>query len=403
MPVEPAHTLPEKQPLYLHACGFNSALGVTTKQVRQRLRQGSSPDMMRGHTWLNADQQAIVGTVASALPRIKEKRWNSGNNRLALSALQQIAAPVAQVLNRYGAERVAVVVGTSTSGIADGESALLYQMQCGQFPEDYVYAEQEIGNLSEFIAAHFGLKGAAYTLSTACSSSGRAFISAARLLQSGMADAVLVGGADSLCRLTLNGFQALDSLSDSLCNPFSTQRKGINIGEGAAFFILSREVSEDHIALLGFGDSSDAYHISAPSPEGLGAEESMRRALDHADLVPSDIGYINAHGTATVLNDKMEAKAISRLFGDQVPVSSTKSLTGHTLGAASAVEAAICWHVLRGQLELPFHRSAGSYPTDFPPIRLARPGDRLKKRAILSNSFAFGGNNVSLIFGIPNE
>jgi 3-oxoacyl-[acyl-carrier-protein] synthase-1 len=305
-------------------------------------------------------------------------------------------------VQRYGVDRVAVVAGTSTSGIADGETALLYQMQTGRFPEDYYCDKQEVGNLSEFIMSHFGLKGAAYTISTACSSSGRAFISAARLLQSGMADAVIVGGADSLCRLTLNGFQALESLTDTLCNPFSKNRRGITIGEGAAFFILTRDASEERIALLGFGDSSDAYHISAPHPEGVGAEEAMRRALADAGMVPDDIGYINAHGTATVLNDEMEAKAIYRLFGDRVPVSSTKPLTGHTLGAASAVEAAICWHLLRYGLEIPKQVSDGNYPEDFP-IRLAQAGSYLDKRAVLSNSFAFGGNNVSLIFGIPNE
>jgi 3-oxoacyl-[acyl-carrier-protein] synthase-1 len=400
---EPSHPKRKKQPLYIHACGFNSALGASPELIHQRLRQGASRDMIRGDEFLNADRPTIVGKVTSELPEIKEGRWDSGNNRLALSALQQIAEPVEQVVKRYGAERVAVVAGTSTSGIADGERALFHQMQNGRFPEDYYYEEQEIGNLSEFVASCFGIKGAAYTISTACSSSGRAFISAARLLRSGMADAVIVGGADSLCRLTLNGFQALESLSDTLCNPFSKNRQGINIGEGAAFFILTRDAGEDHIALLGFGDSSDAHHISAPHPEGVGAEEAMRRALDDAGLVPDDIGYINAHGTATVLNDVMEAQAIYRLFGDGVPVSSTKPLTGHTLGAASAVEAAICWHVLRYQLELPVQVNDRQYLDDVPPIRLAESGTHLKKRAMLSNSFAFGGNNVSLIFGIPNE
>ncbi len=361
--------------------------------------------MIRGNDFLNADQKTRVGKVASTLPEIPTGLIHSGNNRLALSALQQISTSVEQIVARYGAKRVAVVAGTSTSGIADGERALLHQIQKGAFPADYLYETQEIGTLSEFIAAYFGIKGASYTLSTACSSSGRAFISGARLLRSGMADAVIVGGADSLCRLTLNGFHTLESLSESLCNPFSKNRNGINIGEGAAFFVLSREADPDskNISLLGFGDSSDAHHISAPHPEGNGAEESMRRALADAALGPKDIGYINAHGTATVLNDEMEAKAIFRLFGDRVPVSSTKPLTGHTLGAASAVEAAICWHLLHYNLEIPAQVNDGEYPAEFPPVQWARPGMRLKKRAVLSNSFAFGGNNVSLIFGGVHE
>jgi len=396
----------EKQPpLYIHACGFNSALGLGHEQIHDRLLTGHSPDMVRGDDLLNAGRKTIVGKVTSDVPKIRERSFNSGNNRLALSALQQIAESVERVVSQYGAERVAVVTGTSTSGIADGERALLHQIQTGQFLEDYLYTEQEIGNLSEFIAAYFGIKGAAYTISTACSSSGRAFISAARLLRSGMADAVIVGGADSLCRLTLNGFQALESLSDSLCNPFSKNRNGITIGEGAAFFVLSRDAEPDskNIALLGFGDSSDAHHISAPHPKGTGAEEAMRRALSDAAFEPEDVGYINAHGTATPLNDEMEAKAIFRVFGDRVPVSSTKPLTGHTLGAASAVEAAICWHLLRYDLELPAQMNDGQYPDEFPSIQLAEPGMRLKKKRILSNSFAFGGNNVSLIFGKPHE
>ena len=395
----------KQPPLYIHACGFNSALGFGDEQIHERLKKGSSPDMIPGDNLLNAGRKTIVGKVTSALPKIPEGPFNFGNNRLALSALQQIAEPVERVVNRYGAERVAVVAGTSTSGIADGERALLHQMQNGQFPEDYFYGGQEIGNLSDFIASYFGIKGTAYTISTACSSSGRALISAARLLRSGMADAVIVGGADSLCQLTLNGFMALDSLSDSLCNPFSKNRNGINIGEGAAFFVLSRdaEPGSGNIALLGFGDSSDAHHISAPHPEGNGAEESMRRALSDAALEPEHIGYINAHGTATPLNDEMEAKAIFRLFGDRVPMSSTKPLTGHTLGAASAVEAAICWHLLRYDLELPAQVYDGQYPSEFPAMQLAESGMRLQQKVVLSNSFAFGGNNVSLIFGIPHE
>ena len=397
------HTIRGRLPLYIHACGFNSALGATPELVHERLGKGESPDMVPGGGFLNTDQETVVGKVISTLPEIPEVIWNSGNNRLALSALSQIAESVEQAVKRYGADRVAVLAGTSTSGIADGENALLYQMQTGQFRSDYVYALQEIGNLSEFIAAHFGIKGPAYTISTACSSSGRAFISACRLIRSGMADAVIVGGADSLCRLTLNGFQSLESLSETLCNPFSRNRNGINIGEGAAFFVLSHDACRDGIALLGFGDSSDAYHISAPNPEGKGAEEAMRRALDDAGLAPEAIGYINAHGTATVLNDEMEAKAIYRLFGDRVPVSSTKPLTGHALGAASAIEAAICWHMLHHKLNIPAQVNDNQFPEDFLPIRLAQSGDRLEKSAVISNSFAFGGNNVTLIFGVPNE
>lgn len=392
----------KKQLLYIQACGSNSALGVIPEQIHERLKNGVSPDMVSGGEYLNANLETVVGKVVSELPEIEDGRFNSRNNCLALSALQQIVDPVKGAIERYGAERIAVVVGTSTSGIADGEIALRHKMDTGEFPDDYFYDEQEIGNLSDFIATHFGIKGTAFTISTACSSSGRAFISGARLLRAGIADAVIVGGSDSLCKLTLNGFQALESLSETQCNPFSKNRNGINIGEGAAFFLLTKDPGAGKVALLGFGDSSDAHHISAPHPEGIGAEEAMRKALDDAGIQPSDIGYVNAHGTATILNDEMEAKAIYRLFGSEVPVSSTKPLTGHSLGAASAVEAAICWHVLHHDLDLPHQVSDGEFPEEFAPIRLARVGDRLEKCTVLSNSFAFGGNNVSLIFGVPD-
>ena len=394
-------------PIYIQGCGFNSALGLDTRRIHQGLQTGVSPDMVPAEGLLNDNKQSIVGKVTSELPHIVEGsgHWNTGNNRLALSALQQIAAPIERAITHYGAGRIAVVAGTSTSGIAGGEEALQLQLQHGSFPADYFYEEQEIGNLSEFIAAHIGAEGAAYTVSTACSSSGRAMLSAVRLLRSGMADVVIAGGADSLCKLTLNGFQALESLSEQRCNPFSKNRKGINIGEGAAFFVLSREPleRETNIAILGIGDSSDAHHISAPHPEGRGAEESMRRALADAGLEPDQIGYVNAHGTATMLNDSMEARAIHRVFGGNVPVSSTKPLTGHTLGAASAVEAAICWHLLRYQLDLPVQVNDGEYAEDLPPLLFAQSGMSLKTKAVLSNSFAFGGNNISVIMGIPDE
>ncbi|MGF1724297.1 beta-ketoacyl-[acyl-carrier-protein] synthase family protein [Photobacterium nomapromontoriensis] len=394
-------------PIYIHGCGMHSALGQSVEEIHTGLRTGQSAGMQSSTAWLNDGSDTVVGQVTSELPLITDQfhHKNTRNNRLALSALNQIAEPIAHAIKRYGHERVAVVVGTSTFGMADGETAMLHYQQTGAFPDGYHYHQQEPGNLSEFIADHFGVTGPTYTVSTACSSSGRVYLSAARLLRAGMVDAVIVGGADTLCKLTLNGFHGLEALSATHCNPFSVNRKGINIGEAAAFMLLSTE-PDNHsdgpaIALLGAGDSSDAHHISAPHPEGRGAEQAMRHALADAGLTLEQIGYINAHGTATPLNDAMESKAIARVFGKEVPVSSTKPLTGHTLGAASAVEAALCWHVLRYQLPLPHQVNDGELG-DLP-IQLAAPGMRLASPAILSNSFAFGGNNVSLIFGYPDE
>lgn len=390
-------------PIYIHACGSHSALGATPSQIHQSLQTGESEGMKGPRFTLNDGKQVIVGRALGELPEIDNrfKHQQTRNNRLALSALKQIEPDVLAAISTYGNDRVAVLVGSSTSGIANGENALQALAMGGELPEDYHYYQQELSNLSEFVSDYFGLCGPSYVVSTACSSSGRVFITAKRLLLSGLADAVIVGGADTLCRLTLNGFYGLDSVSPDRCQPFSAQRDGINIGEAAAFMLLSltRPDSGPVVALLGAGDSSDAHHISAPEPEGRGAEVAMRKALADAALDAADIGYVNAHGTATPLNDIMESKAISRVLGNAVPVSSTKPLTGHTLGAASAIEAAICWHILRYGLSLPSPHGGQNRDPAIAPIRLATPGERLGKNAILSNSFAFGGNNVSLIFG----
>ena len=337
------------------------------------------------------------------------REYATRNNQLALSALEQIKDSIEQAKSQFDADRIAVIIGTSTSGISDGEAAFKHKLVNGEFPEHYHYSKQELGNTSEFVSQYCSLTGPSYAISTACSSSGRVFLAAQRLLDSGMADAVLVGGVDTLCKLTLNGFHGLEALSTTHCQPFSASRNGINIGEAAAFMLLSKtkvNVADTNqnipsIALLGCGDSSDAHHISAPHPEGNGAEQAMRKALYSAQLQADDIGYINAHGTATPLNDSMESKAIHRIFANKVPVSSTKPLTGHTLGAASAIEAAIAWHILKYDLPLPLQKCQDK--AEDIEIDLVNCAQKLKVKNILSNSFAFGGNNISLIFGVVND
>lgn len=392
-------------PVYIHACAMNSALGDSSQLCTQRLADGFSPDMRLQSGWLNDGGDTVVGKVETSLPLIEDcaAHTNTRNNRLALSVLLQIETQVEQAIAQYGAERIAVIVGTSTSGISDGEAAIYAKQQTGQMPESYHYHQQEIGNLGEFVADYFQLSGPVYTISTACSSSGRVFLSAKRLLKAGIVDAVIVGGCDSLCKLTLNGFHGLEALSDTFCNPFSENRKGINIGEAAGFMLLSRDKNNSGLALLGAGDSSDAHHISAPHPQGKGAQEAMQKALNDAQLQPSQIGYINAHGTATKLNDAMESKAIYALFSDSVPVSSTKPFTGHTLGAASILEAAICRLLLEQDLDIPIQINDGNYDPSLAPIRFVEKSQKLTKPAVLSNSFAFGGNNISLIFGYADE
>lgn len=389
-------------PLFIHDCGFHSSLGKTPQSIHRGLSLGHCKHMMYEDGLLNSGKPTVVGRVTETLPTLPHPlmAFDSRNNRLALSALQQIEPSIRQAIRRYGSDRVAVIIGTSTSGISDGETAYAHKLATGQFPHDFHYSKQELGNTSEFIRRYLNINGPSYSISTACSSSGRVFISAKRLLKAGIVDAVLVGGADTICALTLNGFNSLEALSNTLCRPFDENRNGINIGESAAFMLLSKEApanDDNPIALLGVGDSSDAHHISAPHPEGDGAVQAMEKALTDAGMEPEDIGYINAHGTATPLNDRMESKAICRVFSQSVPVSSTKPLTGHTLGAASATEAAIAWHILKHDLLLPTQHCQ-SKAADIE-VTLVENKTKLNGKAILSNSFAFGGNNVSLIFG----
>jgi 3-oxoacyl-[acyl-carrier-protein] synthase-1 len=393
---------PAPFPVYIHACGFHSALGNEHNTIHARLLSGESPDMVTSTDWLSDGSATVVGQASGTLPSIptRLRRFDSRNNQLALSALQQIEAEVQQAIEQYGHHRVAVIIGSSTSGIFDGENALQVKLASGAFPADYHYQKQEPADPAAFVQQYFALTGPCYAISTACSSSGRVFLSAKRLLKANLVDAVIVGGVDSLCKLTLNGFRSLDALSSTRCNPFSLNRNGINIGESAAFMLLSNAKNDDNIALLGAGDSSDAHHISAPQPDGNGAEQAMRKALADAQIDTDKIGYVNAHGTATQLNDAMESKAIARVF-HQVPVSSTKPITGHTLGAASATEAAICWHILKYNLPLPQQVNDGE--NDALDINLIDSHLALGARAILSNSFAFGGNNISLIFGVADE
>ena len=381
-------------PCYLQAVGLINALGNDVPQVVAALRQPELQPLREHAQPLHDGRRVMVGAVQGELPPMPSELGvhDSRNNRLLLAALHQIRECVEQWRARVGSERIAIVLGTSTSGIDEGIQALAAE----EVPAGYHYCQQELGSPALFLADYLGVSGPAYTLSTACSSSARAFISAQRLLAADMADVVLVGGADTLCGLTLNGFYSLESLAAAICTPFARERDGINIGEAAALCLLTREPGP--VALLGAGESSDAYHVSAPHPEGIGAEAAMRMALEQGGLQPGQVGYINLHGTGTRLNDEMEAKAVHRLFGDKVPCSSTKALTGHTMGAAGATEAALAWLLLTEDLPLPHQRYAASERDEsLAPIDLLLAPQPLVRRVVLSNSFAFGGNNVSLL------
>ena len=383
----------------LSALGILNALGDSKQTVLDNFLSGTANGMQK-------NEAMWTGKVTAALPAIPEAlaQFNCRNNRLLLAALAQIQTEIDTAITQYGAPRVAVVIGSSTSGIAEGEAALAEKLCNGTWSLDFDYRQQEIGTAAEFVARFLDLTGVAMTVSTACSSSAKALGSARRLLEMDLCDAVICGGSDSLCQLTLQGFSALESVSPQVCEPFAAGRDGITIGEGATLFLMQKKSDGTNaIVLAGIGESTDAHHISAPHPEGIGAEAAMRAALNDAALTASDMAYINLHGTATPLNDAMESAAVSRVFGNTVACSSTKPLTGHTLGAAGATEAALCWLLLsplNTTRTLPAQCNQKPPDTALANIAILRSAQTLphtKSLSMLSNSFAFGGSNAAVI------
>ena len=388
------------QRCYLPALGIINALGCGAEEISLRLFSGDTSGMALENGLLPSGSTR-VGRARGELPAIPAAMatYACRNNQLLLAALAQIAETVEAAITRYGRNRIGVVLGTSTSGVAEGEAAIAEHRRTAMLPSSYRYTQQEIGMPSVFLARHLGLGGPAYTISTACTSSAKAFQSARNLLRHNFCDVVLVGGADSLCQLTVNGFSALESTTTTLTNPMSRNRNGINIGEGASLFVMSKE--DSGIELLGIGESSDAHHMSAPHPDGLGAETAMRAALLDARLSAGDIDYLNLHATATPKNDEMESRAVARVFPKGVAVSGTKPLSGHTLGAAGAMELAFCWMALHDG-RLPPHIWDGAADPDLPSLNLAGIGQAFSQetnRVCMSNSFAFGGSNASLLIG----
>jgi len=317
--------------------------------------------------------------------------------RIIDTALEQMRPNIEKAIAKYGPEKIGVCLGSCDNGSEGSLPAHQALFAQGAFPRNYSLRFQSAAFPAEFIALKFGLCGPVFTIATACASGASAIIRGVELIRSGLCDAVIAGGADIVSDTVFAGFHALEAISDSLTNPFSKNRKGINLGEGAAFFILEAEENSP-VELSGAGESADAYHITAPGTDGAGPAKAMKAALVDAELKADQIGYINLHGTGTDLNDKAEALAMKAVFDNAPPISSTKPITGHTLGAAGALEAAICWMVLTEKRGLPVHCWDGVKDeeiTVFPD-----KGDRQKTPSIcMSNSFAFGGCNVSLILG----
>ena len=392
-------------PLLLSAFTATSCLGRGLDATRDALRSARSG--LAPCTFETVELDTWVGEVAAVdaepLPDALAD-YACRNNRLTRMGLETdgFGDRVREAVARYGKARVGVFLGTSTSGILETELAYRRRdPETGALPDDFVYrATHNSFSLAEFTRAYFGLEGMAMAISTACSSSAKVFAAAARQLELGTIDAAIVGGVDTLCLTTLYGFASLQLTSSHPCRPYDAARDGISIGEGAGFALLERAAkpAPGSVLLLGAGESSDAYHMSSPHPEGLGAKLAMEAALKSAGLLPADIDYINLHGTSTPANDAAEGRAVAALFGGRVPCSSTKGATGHTLGAAGAVEAAICALALTDGL-MPGSPGTTTPDPAIPVHYLLEPRSGSVRR-VLSNSFGFGGSNCSLVFGV---
>lgn len=387
----------------LAALGVETALGSGIAETWPRLLAGDRSGFVR-RSDLVPGRSLLVAAVSRPLPSVPRSlaRYDCRNNRLSLAALEPIEDVVRDAVRAAGPGRVGVVMGTSTSGAFDTERALRARFETGRLPAWFRYEQLELGGVAGFLADLLGARGPVSAISTACSAGARALATARSLLALGLCDVVLAGATDTLCGLTANGFASLHAISDEPPSPFGANRKGLVLGEGSALFLVTRE--SGGIQLAGVGERGEAHHMSAPDPDGAGAEHAMRQALADAAVAPERIAYVNLHGTGTPLNDAMESLAVARVFGPATPVSSTKALVGHALGAAGAIEAAFCWMVLeharRDALQPIPHVFDGVRDPALAPLNLAEKASPVATGEIahvLSNSFGFGGNDCALV------
>ena len=388
-------------PLAVSAYTVTSALGYGLADHRRALEAARGG--LRPNDFSEAPLACWIGRVdgveEAPLPAALAA-WECRNNRLAWLGLQQdgFLAQAEAAIARYGAARIALVLGTSTASIGATEEGYR-RLHDGRMPAELERPAIHMPHsLTAFVADALGLQGPALTVSTACSSSAKVFASAERLIRLGLVDAALVGGVDTLCGSVLFGFNSLELVSPERCRPFDRARRGLSLGEAAGFALLERTgAAPASPRLLGYGEASDAHHMSTPHPEGLGAELALRDALARASLDAAQVDYINLHGTASQKNDEVEAALIGRIFPAGTRASSTKGYTGHTLGAAGIVEAAFALLALEhgfvpGNL-------GGDEPDPACGPQFAWSGERRDVRIALSNSFGFGGNNACLAFG----
>lgn len=401
---------PRIPPLPVTACSVLSACGLGTRSLYDALLAGRH--CLRACELIELEFPAYVGEIAAHyLPQLAPRleAFSTRNTRMALAALNHeegdVRAAVERAVERYGAHRVGVIIGTSTSGIYETENAYAYRELHQRLPADFSFINRHIWSATaRFLQMELGLEGPCYAVSTACSSSSKALASAQRLITNRVCDAVLTGGVDSLCRMTLYGFKSLDIMAEQPCTPLDQARCGISLGEAAGLLLLERPQAEHTqcVHLLGCGESSDAYHMTAPHPEGRGAIAAMRQALEQAGLTPAAVDYVNLHATGTLLNDQTEMAAMASMFTADMCCSGSKGLTGHTLGAAGAVESIITWLSLVKRF-MPGTCSLQTVDESFPGSVLKHSVENVPVHIAMNNNFGFGGNNTSLILGRSGE
>lgn len=373
----------------LENLGFVCALGVTHADIVENARRGATDGMLRECVAVGGDNVPF-GMVPIATTQ------NVRFCDLIDAAINQILPDIENLKTKYQLYRLGIVIGASNTAVHEAQKLLSQKFQSGEMPNGFSVSMLELGTPAAYIKSRTGFMGPCFTISTACSSGIKALDAARDLIKNDICDAVLCGGVDARCDFALNGFNALEALSHKLTNPMSKNRDGINLGEGAALFIMRR--GDNGVRVLGFGETTDAYHPTAPDPTGDGAKQSMRDALTDAGLTLADIDYINMHGTGTIANDAMESHAIYDVFGDKPLCASTKPLTGHCLGAAGACSVALAWLMLNHNFVIP-HVFDGVIADDCAPVRLCKRNEITNIKNILCNAFAFGGSNSSIIIG----
>jgi len=388
------------KPIQVSASTLVNALGVGKESMVDAMFNSHSG--LRNSNYPGMNFNTFLGLIDEAdNVELEEKliKFDCRNNRLAKLALDtdNFREEVDIAIAKYGKSRVGVFLGTSTSGIAETENAYIGRDgRTGKLLDMNMLYTDNISSVQRYVCRSLGLTGVSMVISTACSSSAKVFASAYRSMEVGFCDAAIVGGVDSLCLTTLYGFNSLQLISEDICQPWDKNRKGINIGEAAGFVLLEKPIGDNYIHLTGYGESSDAYHISSPHPKGAGGKMAMEYALSTAGISASDINYVNLHGTATPSNDYSESRGLQSVFGSEVVCSSTKGMTGHTLGAAGINEAIICTLALENSI-IPANVNLNNVDDQLP-VQVVTKSIEKTLSHVMSNSFGFGGSNCSLIF-----